>query len=417
MTSRFRSRVLTAGRAIGLYAAGGLATSVVGFLALPVFTRLFNPEEFGVIGLFTAAVGLLAPVMSLGGFVFILYDTSEPEERAGVPGAILVIATAGAAIALGAGLAAVAVTELPMVLAVLAVGTAWGNVWILVRLHAYQRASQPGRYFVLSAVPPVAAFVATVLFAIAIDGWEPRIYALAVVAGLGALWSAQSLQRSGAVDWSRATARLREVASFGAPLIVHTASIWVVGFTDRFFVAELEGLEAAGVYTVAYAIGLGISAAHDGVSRYFVSRLPNWVADSPGRARASRFCYGYTLAALLSIPLAIPLAILGLDLLAADSYSGGAELLLWLVPAQTLAGVARVFTGYLYIERRTRQRAGLSAAEAVLNVILTWFLVSALGVIGAAVATFITYAASVIGTYLLARRGGTLLSPSASRRT
>jgi O-antigen/teichoic acid export membrane protein len=198
-------------------------------------------------------------------------------------------------------------------------------------------------------------------------------------------------------------------------LVVHTASLWVVGFTDRFFIAEIEGLKDAGVYTVAYSIALGISAAHDGVSRYFVSRLPQWARNAAGRGRASRFSYGYVVASIASLPLVIPLAYLGLRILVSPSFSEGADLLLWLVPAQTLAGVARVFTGFLYIEGRTHHRAILSTAEAILNVALTWILVVWIGVVGAAVATMLTYAATSVGTNLLARRGQTLMGPVAAR--
>jgi len=416
MTRPLRGAVIRAGRSIGLYAAGGLATSVVGFLALPVFTRLFTTEEFGVIGLFTAAIGLLAPLMSLGSYVFILYDSADPGDRAGVPGSVMALATLGALILTVVGVGVGVVTDLPITLVLLAVCTSWANVWILTRLHAFQSAEQPGRYFLLSAVVPLAGFVATVLLASRIDGWGPRVYALTLAAGFGACWSAFSLVRGGLIDWSRAVARIKEVASFGAPLVVHTASIWVVGFTDRFFVAELDGLDAAGIYTVAYAIGLGVAAAHDGVSRFFVSQLARWVMDHDGRGKASRFSYWYTAAAVATLPVVVPLSILGLRLLAAESYGDGADLLIWLVPAQALAGIARVFTGYLYIEKRTRQRAVLSAGEALLNVALTWLLVASLGMVGAAIATLLTYAASAIATFVMARRGPTLQSIAQSLR-
>ncbi len=104
----------------------------------------------------------------------------------------------------------------------------------------------------------------------------------------------------------------------------------------------------------------------------------------------------------------MPVALYGLRWLTPAAFEGGTELLVWLIPAQTLAGVVRVFSAYLYIEKRTRHRALMSGFEAVTNLLLTWYLVASFGVVGAAAATFLTYALSLTGSFILARRGETL---------
>jgi len=399
----FRSQIAGgAARAIGLYAAAGLAVSVVGFFALPVFTRLFTPGEFGVIGLFTAAVGALVPVISLGSYVYILYDRAETHP-AGVPSAVLVVATLGAGVAFAAGVVLALVTDLPPALVVAAVATAWANVWIAVRLHAFQAMNRPGRYFALSALPPVVALVMTVLLARGMDGWTPRVVALLLTAVASAVWSTWSLQHAQLIDWREAVSRVRAVVRFGAPIVVHTASIWVVGFTDRFIVAAIEGIGDAGIYTVAYSVGLGVAALHEGVARYFASRLPTWSESPEGHIAATRFSRWYSIAALVSAPLAVIGSVLLLQLLVSSDYSSAAGLLVWLVPAQTLAGIARVHNGYLYVDGRTGQRAVMSLTEAVFNVAATWLLVTMVGTVGAAIGTAATYAVSVVGTVWLAR--------------
>jgi O-antigen/teichoic acid export membrane protein len=404
------ARIAAAGRAIGLYAAGSLAAGVVGFFALPFFTRIFTPDDFGVIGLFTAVVGLLTPGLSLAGYIFILYNrqdsrgVSEAIGLIAVTGAVLV-STVASIVWLTGSMSTVAYQ-----LTLLAIVTGFANVWVMIRLHRYQAEQSPGRFFWLSAAPPVLAFGLTLVLATHFGGWSPRIWALVLVSLGTASWAVGSLRRLARLSLRAGFERIRQVARFGGPIVIHTASIWIVGFTDRFIIAEREGLAAAGIYTVAYSIGLGVSAAHDGVARYFASRLPDWIETKSGRIDAARFSYRYAAAAILSLPLTVPIALLGLEILTTDDFGSGSDLLLWLIPAQTLAGVARVFTGYLYVEQRTAQRAALSASEAGVNLPLTWVLVGALGVVGAAVATLATYLLSSIGTYVLARTGDNLTS-------
>ena len=408
--SRVRRLIVGAGRAIGLYALGGLAPTIVGFLALPVFTRIFSPDEFGVIGLFTASVGLLSATLGLGGHLFIIYDRASPERRRAVPPAVIVVASAGAVAGLLIGLLLVIAWSVPPLIVFGTVVASWANTWILIRLHTYQARDRPGAYFLLAAAPPVAAFAVTVLLAEFMDGWAPRLVALVGVALLGASWSARSLVRSHLFDLAKYRSRISEVVRFGAPLLVHTASVWAVGFTDRFFVAEILGLAPAGIYTVAYSIGVGASMAHDGVSRFFSSRLPEWLGSASGRISAARFAYTYVGVAVLSIPFVVLVARLGLRVLASDAFAGGADLLFWLIPAQTLAGTVRIFSAYLYVERRTRERAVMSALEALVNVALTWWLVSTYGMVGAAVATFATYFLSFVGSSWLVRSRSSLPS-------
>ncbi|MDJ0954048.1 MAG: polysaccharide biosynthesis C-terminal domain-containing protein, partial [Acidimicrobiia bacterium] len=154
---------------------------------------------------------------------------------------------------------------------------------------------------------------------------------------------------------------------------------------------------------------------HDGVARYFASKLPDWVAMERGRKTAIRFAVRYAVLAVASIPIVTVLAIVGLRVMVPESYAGGSDLLMWLVPAQSLAGVARLFSGFLYVEHRTRHRAALSAAEASFNIALTWPLVVLYGAAGAAAATLATYAVSMVGTVMLAMRGPTLRGVSPVR--
>jgi O-antigen/teichoic acid export membrane protein len=305
----------------------------------------------------------------------------------------------------------------PLVVAAMALATAFWNGLVLLRLHTYQANQKPASFFWMSAAPPLSAFILTLALAAIVDDWASRLIALLATAVLAGGWAALSLRAESRMSLSLGRQRLGEVFRFGAPLIVYTASIWIIGFTDRFIVAERLGLADAGVYTVAYSLALGVSSLHDGVARFFVSRLPNWVETDEGQVTASRFAFRYSVIALLTIPLLIPLAFLGLNLLAAEAFADGSELLIWLIPAQAFGGIARLFTGYLYVERRTRARALLGAGEATLNVVLTWILVGIYGLVGAAIATLVTYAVSMVGTFLLARNGTSLMPLRAIRRS
>ena len=121
-----------AGRSIGFYAAGSLAAGIVGFIALPFFTRLFSPEEFGVMACSTAGVGLLTPTLSLVDLSssFSMSERESPSSSVAV--ATMLISSLGSLILLsgmGLGVALGLISDFPWMPALLGVLTAWSNIW------------------------------------------------------------------------------------------------------------------------------------------------------------------------------------------------------------------------------------------------------------------------------------------------
>lgn len=52
-------------RGMAILALGSGGGQVIGIVAIPILTRLYTPEDFGVLAVFTALVGILAPLVTL----------------------------------------------------------------------------------------------------------------------------------------------------------------------------------------------------------------------------------------------------------------------------------------------------------------------------------------------------------------
>ncbi|MAO13085.1 MULTISPECIES: lipopolysaccharide biosynthesis protein [Marinobacter] len=52
-------------RGMATLAAGNIAARLIGIAAIPVLTRLYSPEDFGVLAVLTSLVAILAPIISL----------------------------------------------------------------------------------------------------------------------------------------------------------------------------------------------------------------------------------------------------------------------------------------------------------------------------------------------------------------
>jgi O-antigen/teichoic acid export membrane protein len=308
----------------------------------------------------------------------------------------------------------------PAWIAVLAAATAWATAWILLDTHVHQADEQAGSYFLINLGWAIAGPVGTLLLVgLVAQDWTARIGGIAIATGVTAAWSAYSLRRRKAVSFDIERQDIDGVLRFGVPLIPHTVGLWAASFLDRFIVAAMAGIAAAGIYTVAFSIALGIGAAHDGVSRFFAPRLAKWtkVGSEAALIRASQFAFGYAALAIITIPVIWVLVAWFVDLVLPSDYDTVLEFMPWLIMAQALIGIARVFTGYLYAAGRTGVQSVVTVVTAAFGLVFALIAVSRSGAIGAAYAAVASGLIRVILTYAAAERTGLLRNPIPARQT
>ena len=418
-------RILVGSAEMALYGGANLIRPAFGLLALPLYAWIFTPEDFGVIGIYTAILGLLVIVIPVNGPVYVLWNRARLGDAASARAvsATVQIASLLALAAAGLGIGTWLIFDpsfAPMWITLAAAATAWLTTWIVLDTHVHQADDQAGWFFVVNAAWAIGGPLATVLLAFTVsDDWTARIGGMAIAAAVVAAWSATSLRRRGAVALPVERSDRSGVLRFGLPLLPHTVGLWAASFLDRFVVAAIAGIEAAGIYTVAFSIALGVNAAHDGVSRWFAPKLARWTSEDSeaGLERASLFTAGYAAAAVVTVPVLWIVVSALADLVLPDSYDGVGEFLIWLIIAQALIGIARILTGYLYAAGHTGTQSVITIIVAGVGLGLAVWLVSEYGAIGAAYAAVASSCVRLLLTSVAAWRTGLLRNPLLTQRS
>jgi O-antigen/teichoic acid export membrane protein len=416
MTITQARRVLADSGEIALYGAANLVRPALGILTLPLFTALFGPSDYGIIGIYTALLGLLTIILPVNGQIYLLWNRARlgPEGSAVAAGSAISMAAAiGGACALAATVYwwVAPPGEIPLWVGYLAIATAWLSAVILIDTHVHQADQQAVPYFGINLAWALIGPVATVVLAAALaSDWTARVWGITIAAGVTAAWSLVSLRRRGALAWGWNMSSVRALLRFGLPLLPHTLGLWATAFLDRFIVAGAAGMISAGIYTVAVSIALGIGAIHDGVSRFFAPRLAQWTADPSGAGlrKGTRFFYGYAAIAIVTIPFVTIATNWLVSWVLPDEYGVVKDFLFWLVATQALIGISRMCTGYLYAAGRTGTQSVVTVASAAVGLVLAVIGVAAYGAIGAAYASLATAVVQVTMAYIAARRTGLL---------
>lgn len=388
-----------------IYGGADLVSKVIAFFAFPAIASAITPSDFGALELLLTAIALLGlaancglnnavqrfywdvqtlaaqrPVlvssglaalsllllaaMALGGVALLAYSHWAENERTSISW-----------VGLLAGLIFMAASQLVQYLL------------DVTRLHM-----APWRFVGIALVSRVMTAIAGVA-AVVWLGW-----------GLDGLVTAQAMVMVAAIPlalyavrvdltWRVDLGAARRLIQFGHPFIYTGLAFWLFGSMDRWLLASMSDMKEVGIYSVAHRFASVILFLSLAFGQAWSPLAIKIRTDHP---QSYRTLYADILLALLCVML----------LLGGGVALFSPEIMAWLMPAEyqraglVLAALAlglilqatmQVPAMGISIEKKTHLFARLSWLAALLNLILNLVMIPALGALGAAAATSLSY--------------------------
>jgi O-antigen/teichoic acid export membrane protein len=394
-------------RYFSIYLAAHLVPAAIGFFAITAFTRLLSPAEYGVYVVGMGIAGILGAVF----FAWIRLSVSRYQATSAT------VDFRGTAI-MAFGLTVLALCSIaPLALLFhrgVSVNLLVASIFVAITVNAveigqdFERAGlRPYRFAAIAMVRSVSS-LAFGLLAV-----EMGCGGLGLIAafGLSSLIGAAISFAGGSTPIARwQPSQMMQFARYGLPLSIGGLSGALYSASDRLIVAYLLGQEAAGLFGVAadlprqFLVMLASSVAAATFPIVFRS-----LTEKGAIATRERLNESVELLLAVVLPVVVWLA------LAADQVAGtfvGADFrasVTYLLPVLAVArlfGVANQF--YFQISFQLSERPFLSVAQScftlLLSISLMFPLVAHYGLLGAALATFMTEAAGLLVAIYLTRR-------------
>lgn len=197
------------------------------------------------------------------------------------------------------------------------------------------------------------------------------------------------------------------IMSFSLPLIPYGILIWGNNFVDRYLVLHMININEVGKYAVSYSLAaiIGITYSILGYTLYpHLADLWNRHQIS-GVAETLRKANKYYL--FFSIPLVAVISIysgLLIKFLSTTQYLAGWQTVFWLAMGILFFGIYQLNMYITLLKNDTFFNVKISLVSLVANIILNIFLIPKLGILGAAVATFLSNSLLVFFTILFVKR-------------
>ncbi|MDY0186484.1 MAG: lipopolysaccharide biosynthesis protein [Syntrophus sp. (in: bacteria)] len=200
---------------------------------------------------------------------------------------------------------------------------------------------------------------------------------------------------------------VKKYVPYSAPLIVNSLFLWFTKSVDRLLIIHLLGLSYMGVYGVSLQISNLLAVVLSPINYVLFPRAAaSWRPDNTEEA-SRYFSQAATLTLVFGAPVIVGLYVISkglIPLLAGQDYSVSPDLVGYLM----FSGLAlMIYQNHLYVihlMEKTYLLPALFIFTAVVNYILGYVLISHIGLLGAGIARFVTFFVMAFIISLWARR-------------
>jgi O-antigen/teichoic acid export membrane protein len=378
---------------IALLTVGSFASKLLSFFFIPFYTIMLTTEDYGTADLIVTTVFLCMPVFTLSireaMLRFALEEESDKKN----------IFMLGVVVNLVGLLGIVLFSPLILLYDVLRPYYLFFILYYIsytanTTLVCFARGINDVKACTISGVFSTMLAIALNLVFLLWFRWGINGYLLAAIlsnfaASLLLFYIAKIYQYCGKVTINKSL--MKDMIKYSAPLIPNAISWWISNSFGKYVLVNTCGVAVMGVYSIAYKIPTVISI----LSNIFMDAWRLSAVDDFGSEESKDF-YGDILAKWTSLSLIAAAFLITFDKLIAsflyqkDFYSAWAY-----VPLLVIAVIIQIsaeFYGSIYTSAKKTQMVFYSSVVgAVVNIILSVFLIKYFGGMGAVIATLTSY--------------------------
>lgn len=369
----------------GILAVGNFGSKILVFLLVPLYTAVLSTEEYGSYDIIYSSVSLLIPLLTLNISDSLLRFPMD--ENANVPR----IARFGLILVLASSIIVLAIQLVP--------GLPWsdlaGAFWIAplyASMSLYQSLTFLARGLERMWDIAIAGIVSSILLVglnimfLLFLGWGLSGFFAANVFSLflPAIWLLFRMRTEIFSSSNKAKSSLyKKMVRYALPLATGVIGWWLIGASDRFIVLALCGLEANGLYSIAYRIPSILSTVSTiFIQAWQVSAIKNFDSkDKDGFLRNTFFSVEAVVVLSSSIMIVLS-PFIGNLLFSGDFYPAWVYVPLLLVFV-TLNAMSGMWGPFFSVNFDSGPMAWSTIFAGVINVVFAIPLVILIGVQGA----------------------------------
>ncbi len=398
-----RDRFYELGKHMLVYGIGGAALQGISLITLPIYARIFSPDQYGVLEVASIGFAALLLMVDSGMSSAALrsyYDYSDDqvrERRSALSTALIVMLGLGLAIAalmftFDAQISQ-ALFDTPhradlvrIVGATVPIATLGGYLREVMRLRF-----QAWRYVTSTLLGAVGTVVGGILAVTVFDaGISGALLGILIGYGVAALYGLVFAGRDVVGRFSRP--ELGRMLRYGAPLVPAAFAMWGLSFLDRVMLSKLGGFDQTGQYAIGSRYAMVLTFCFGTfMTAYVPFMFSLWGEDREAELHVRGRVLTYAVLMLVTVGLMLSLFARELTSVIAPQFNRAYLVVGMLSTGIVLYGVAMIASSGIALVRKTRYFVPYTLAATALNLGLNFVLIPTWGMLGAATSTTAAY--------------------------
>lgn len=393
------------------------------FLLLPFITHYLTPSDYGVVTNFNVYVQILSVFCyaTTAGALPVMYYKLDKSEIKQYIFNMLLLNTYGTLMCMLIMLISFVwvehVLNISLIFQLLALLVVWFAGITNVNMLLWRCEEKPLSFGIYQISQSVVNALSTILFVIILSlGWKGRVYSMAIATIIFGLISIYVLYKRQYLDVKINRYYQKQMLVYALPLVPHVLSFWFKSGVDKVMLTNMCSLAANGLYSVSMTWGSIVSmflvSFNNAYSPYLYKKLARFDADREGTKEEQRKLVrliGYSFIVILAFILIIwGISVYLIQVIYAPAYHASLEYLPWVMLGQFFYGGYQMFVCFIHYTLKTKLLGTITFSWSVIQIGITYILISWIGAVGAAVsativsiATFVCVTAYAMKVYSL----------------
>lgn len=388
---------------VGLVSIANVISTLKGFILLPILTKALGAELYGTWTLILVTIFLLAPLCTLElGYAIIRF--LGPEKDKGKIGrgvssifvvtslialavsALIFVFSKSLAIAVFGGVDAAFYIQISSSLIFLAAIDQ-------IMIEYFRAFQQMGRYAGILILQTIGELILTAYLVLSGFGLFGAIISLLVVrivvSVIGFLWITSQIKIA-----SPSFSVVKDYLPFALPILPTALCYWFINLGDRYIIGYFMDATAVGVYSASYGLGGLLTFFYAPISITLFPAITNLYENNKIQELKTHLKYSLKFFLMFAIPSFFGLLVLSksiLTTLTTSEFVEGYRIVSIVAVGTILFCCSSFSTVVLRLFKKTKLDGSIHVASATINVVMNIILVPWIGILGAAIATLITF--------------------------
>ena len=397
-------------KSFSVFAGVSIISSGISFFLLPVLTKYLSEEDYGILSLFDASTRFMTTLISLGVTSVLMTNIFKKDNFT----LSSYFKTYYVLILLNFFVVSIFVIisllflddffgipkKIALFIPLISVGLLFYE--LILSLMIYKR--QPLSYAITSLSKYVLEILLTLLFVVVLFyNWKGRVGSLFIAMLFINLYSIIYLKKESLLNGKFDMAKLKEIATLGAPLLISDFSTVVLNLSDRFFIEYFFGLSQVGIYGIGVLVGsvvlIGVNSLLFVYRPLIYKKIKRYTHEKTSLKKIS---VQYFTILFISTIFIVFVAKKIIFIYFVDAKFFASQEIVWTIALGFFFwGLYVFYISYFIFEKQTKTIFIVSLLSVFLNLALNYIMIPLFGAIGAGYATLVTYFFGGITVYLL----------------